>query len=93
MVLADLTNSIQDISKQLKYAMVFGSSVKHTRGQKVGLEHVLAVCLSCSLPLSFIASASTINTHTDAKHLTSGHRMKMSSQSSRIKTGSFASSV
>lgn len=40
----DFCNNIhKDISKQLKYAMVFGSSVKHTRGQKVGLEHTLAV--------------------------------------------------
>ncbi|CEQ42450.1 SPOSA6832_04253, partial [Sporobolomyces salmonicolor] len=39
----DFCNSIhKDISKQLKYAMVWGSSVKHSRGQKVGLTHELA---------------------------------------------------
>lgn len=34
---------MQDIAKQLKYAMVYGSSVKHSRGQLVGLDHQLAV--------------------------------------------------
>lgn len=39
----DFCNSIhKEISKQLKYAMVWGSSVKHSRGQKVGLTHELA---------------------------------------------------
>ncbi|GAA6040768.1 hypothetical protein NBRC10512_002898 [Rhodotorula toruloides] len=39
----DFCNAIhKDISKQLKHAMVWGTSVKHSRGQKVGLSHVLA---------------------------------------------------
>lgn len=39
----DFCNNIhKDIAKDLKYAMVFGSSVKHTRGQRVGIDHVLA---------------------------------------------------
>ncbi|KAL8283580.1 hypothetical protein RQP46_005683 [Phenoliferia psychrophenolica] len=39
----DFCNNIhKDIAKQLKYAMVFGTSVKHSRGQKVGLDHILA---------------------------------------------------
>ncbi|GAA5899175.1 hypothetical protein JCM6882_009275 [Rhodosporidiobolus microsporus] len=38
----DFANAIhKDISKQLKYAVVWGTSVKHSRGQKVGLTHVL----------------------------------------------------
>ncbi|GAA5824068.1 hypothetical protein JCM11251_001508 [Rhodosporidiobolus azoricus] len=38
----DFANAIhKDISKQLKYAVVWGTSVKHARGQKVGLTHVL----------------------------------------------------
>ncbi|CAL1701399.1 unnamed protein product [Somion occarium] len=38
----DFCNSIhKEIAKQLKYAVVWGASAKHTRGQKVGLEHVL----------------------------------------------------
>ncbi|GAA5977850.1 hypothetical protein JCM11641_006090 [Rhodosporidiobolus odoratus] len=38
----DFCNSIhKEIAKQLKYSMVWGSSVKHSRGQKVGLDHVL----------------------------------------------------
>ncbi|GAA5999107.1 uncharacterized protein JCM10292_003333 [Rhodotorula paludigena] len=32
----------KDIAKQVKYATVWGTSVKHSRGQKVGLGHVLA---------------------------------------------------
>ncbi|THV08665.1 P-loop containing nucleoside triphosphate hydrolase protein [Dendrothele bispora CBS 962.96] len=31
----------KEIAKQMKYAIVWGSSAKHSRGQKVGLEHVL----------------------------------------------------
>ncbi|PCH41271.1 nucleoside triphosphate hydrolase protein [Wolfiporia cocos MD-104 SS10] len=31
----------KEIAKQMKYAIVWGSSAKHARGQKVGLEHVL----------------------------------------------------
>jgi len=31
----------KEIAKQMKYAIVWGASAKHTRGQKVGLEHVL----------------------------------------------------
>jgi len=31
----------KEIAKQMKYAMVWGSSAKHARGQKVGLEHIL----------------------------------------------------
>jgi len=31
----------KEIAKQMKYAMVWGSSAKHARGQKVGLEHTL----------------------------------------------------
>ncbi|KAM0747284.1 P-loop containing nucleoside triphosphate hydrolase protein [Meredithblackwellia eburnea MCA 4105] len=39
----DFCNSIhKEIAKQLKYAMVYGTSVKHSRGQKVGLDHILA---------------------------------------------------
>ncbi|KAL5530417.1 RBG1 [Sanghuangporus sanghuang] len=38
----DFCNSIhKEIAKQLKYAIVWGSSAKHARGQKVGLEHIL----------------------------------------------------
>jgi len=38
----DFCSSIhKEIAKQLKYAVVWGSSAKHSRGQKVGLEHVL----------------------------------------------------
>ncbi|KAI5476395.1 GTP binding protein [Pseudohyphozyma bogoriensis] len=39
----DFCNAIhKEIAKHLKYAVVYGTSVKHTRGQKVGLDHVLA---------------------------------------------------
>ncbi|GAA6027121.1 hypothetical protein JCM8097_002407 [Rhodosporidiobolus ruineniae] len=39
----DFCNAIhKDIAKQLKSALVWGSSVKHSRGQRVGLDHVLA---------------------------------------------------
>ncbi|KAG8808294.1 hypothetical protein FRC17_004009 [Serendipita sp. 399] len=31
----------KEIAKQLKYAVVWGTSAKHSRGQKVGLDHVL----------------------------------------------------
>ncbi|PAV21195.1 developmentally regulated GTP binding 1 [Pyrrhoderma noxium] len=38
----DFCNAIhKEIAKQLKYAIVWGASAKHARGQKVGLEHVL----------------------------------------------------
>ncbi|EGN91844.1 hypothetical protein SERLA73DRAFT_148100 [Serpula lacrymans var. lacrymans S7.3] len=38
----DFCNSIhKEIAKQMKYAVVWGASAKHARGQKVGLEHVL----------------------------------------------------
>ncbi|KAI0347366.1 developmentally regulated GTP binding protein 1 [Trametopsis cervina] len=38
----DFCNSIhKEIAKQMKYAVVWGASAKHTRGQKVGLDHVL----------------------------------------------------
>ncbi|OAX43866.1 P-loop containing nucleoside triphosphate hydrolase protein [Rhizopogon vinicolor AM-OR11-026] len=38
----DFCNSIhKEIAKQMKYAVVWGSSAKHARGQKVGLDHVL----------------------------------------------------
>lgn len=38
----DFCNNIhKEISKQLKYAIVWGASAKHARGQKVGLDHVL----------------------------------------------------
>ncbi|KAF8592683.1 developmentally regulated GTP binding protein 1 [Ramaria rubella] len=38
----DFCNSIhKEIAKQLKYAVVWGASAKHSRGQKVGLDHVL----------------------------------------------------
>ncbi|KAF8528763.1 P-loop containing nucleoside triphosphate hydrolase protein [Hysterangium stoloniferum] len=38
----DFCNSIhKEIAKQLKYAIVWGASAKHARGQKVGLEHTL----------------------------------------------------
>ncbi|THH06696.1 hypothetical protein EW145_g3915 [Phellinidium pouzarii] len=38
----DFCNAIhKEIAKQLKYAIVWGSSAKHSRGQKVGLDHVL----------------------------------------------------
>jgi len=38
----DFCNAIhKEISKQMKYAIVWGSSAKHARGQKVGLDHVL----------------------------------------------------
>jgi len=31
----------KEIAKNMKYAVVWGSSAKHSRGQKVGLEHIL----------------------------------------------------
>jgi len=31
----------KEIAKQMKYAVVWGASAKHARGQKVGLDHVL----------------------------------------------------
>ncbi|KAH9943338.1 developmentally regulated GTP binding protein 1 [Epithele typhae] len=31
----------KEIAKQMKYAIVWGASAKHARGQKVGLDHVL----------------------------------------------------
>lgn len=31
----------KEIAKNFKSALVFGTSVKHSRGQKVGLDHVL----------------------------------------------------
>lgn len=38
----DFCNAIhKEIAKQMKYAIVWGSSAKHSRGQKVGLEHGL----------------------------------------------------
>ncbi|KAI0091925.1 developmentally regulated GTP binding protein 1 [Irpex rosettiformis] len=38
----DFCNSIhKEIAKQMKYAVVWGASAKHTRGQKVGLDHIL----------------------------------------------------
>ncbi|KAH9940588.1 P-loop containing nucleoside triphosphate hydrolase protein [Amylocystis lapponica] len=38
----DFCSSIhKEIAKQMKYAIVWGASAKHSRGQKVGLEHVL----------------------------------------------------
>ncbi|TNY19978.1 P-loop containing nucleoside triphosphate hydrolase protein [Rhodotorula diobovata] len=38
----DFCNSIhREIAQQVKYAIVWGTSVKHSRGQKVGLDHVL----------------------------------------------------
>ncbi|KAM5534303.1 hypothetical protein V8D89_012031 [Ganoderma adspersum] len=38
----DFCGSIhKEIAKQMKYAIVWGASAKHSRGQKVGLEHVL----------------------------------------------------
>ncbi|THH05083.1 hypothetical protein EW146_g9998 [Bondarzewia mesenterica] len=38
----DFCSSIhKEIAKQMKYAIVWGSSAKHSRGQKVGLDHIL----------------------------------------------------
>ncbi|KAF8351561.1 P-loop containing nucleoside triphosphate hydrolase protein [Amanita rubescens] len=38
----DFCNAIhKEITKQMKYAIVWGTSAKHSRGQKVGLDHVL----------------------------------------------------
>lgn len=38
----DFCNAIhKEIAKQMKYAVVWGASVKHSRGQKVGLDHIL----------------------------------------------------
>jgi ribosome-interacting GTPase 1 len=38
----DFCNSIhKEIAKQTKYAIVWGASAKHARGQKVGMEHIL----------------------------------------------------
>ena len=31
----------KEIAKQFKHAIVWGSSAKHARGQKVGLDHIL----------------------------------------------------
>ncbi|KAK4048029.1 GTP-binding protein rbg1 [Microbotryomycetes sp. JL201] len=39
----DFCNAIhKEIAKQMKYAVVYGTSAKHSRGQRVGLDHVLA---------------------------------------------------
>lgn len=38
----DFANAIhKEIAKQLKFAMVYGASSKHPRGQRVGVDHVL----------------------------------------------------
>ncbi|CAH7676609.1 P-loop containing nucleoside triphosphate hydrolase protein [Phakopsora pachyrhizi] len=38
----DFCNAIhKEISKQMKYCVVWGTSAKHARGQKVGLDHIL----------------------------------------------------
>ncbi|KAF8897426.1 developmentally regulated GTP binding protein 1 [Infundibulicybe gibba] len=38
----DFCNNIhKEIAKQMKYAIVWGASAKHSRGQKVGLDHIL----------------------------------------------------
>ncbi|KAF7790908.1 hypothetical protein EIP86_001866 [Pleurotus ostreatoroseus] len=38
----DFCNAIhKEIAKQMKYAIVWGASAKHARGQKVGLDHIL----------------------------------------------------
>ncbi|RXW21937.1 hypothetical protein EST38_g3891 [Candolleomyces aberdarensis] len=38
----DLCSAIhKEIAKQMKYAIVWGASAKHARGQKVGLDHIL----------------------------------------------------
>lgn len=38
----DFCNAIhKEIAKQMKYAVVWGASAKHSRGQKVGLDHIL----------------------------------------------------
>lgn len=38
----DFCNAIhKEIARQMKYAIVWGSSAKHAKGQKVGVEHVL----------------------------------------------------
>ncbi|KZW04456.1 P-loop containing nucleoside triphosphate hydrolase protein [Exidia glandulosa HHB12029] len=38
----DFCNALhKEIAKQLKYAIVWGASAKHQRGQKVGLDHIL----------------------------------------------------
>jgi len=38
----DFCNNIhKEIAKQMKYAIVWGASAKHARGQKVGLDHIL----------------------------------------------------
>ncbi|KAH7920802.1 P-loop containing nucleoside triphosphate hydrolase protein [Leucogyrophana mollusca] len=38
----DFCNAIhKEIAKQMKYAIVWGASAKHSRGQKVGLDHIL----------------------------------------------------
>jgi len=31
----------REIAKQTRYVIVYGTSAKHSRGQKVGLEHIL----------------------------------------------------
>ena len=41
----------KEIAKQMKYAIVWGASAKHSRGQKVGLEHVLEDEDGASFPL------------------------------------------
>ena len=47
----DFCNAIhKEIAKQMKYAIVWGASAKHSRGQKVGLEHVLEDEDGTSLP-------------------------------------------
>ncbi|KAG1755811.1 P-loop containing nucleoside triphosphate hydrolase protein [Suillus lakei] len=63
----DFCNAIhKEIAKQMKYAVVWGASAKHSRGQKVGLDHILededgkifilsACAISSGLPVVHIA--------------------------------------
>ena len=54
----DFCNAIhKEIAKQMKYAIVWGASAKHARGQKVGLEHVLEDEDGMFFPFAFSHSA------------------------------------
>jgi hypothetical protein len=73
-------SSYRSIKQDFKSALVFGTSVKHSRGQHVGLDHVLAdedlitivrpVLLSshCSTPPADRAPSDLLNSTSDRRH-------------------------
>ncbi|KAH9938558.1 P-loop containing nucleoside triphosphate hydrolase protein [Fomitopsis serialis] len=57
----DFCNAIhKEIAKQMKYAIVWGASAKHTRGQKVGVEHVWKTRMvrPCCVPIAHLLTLS-----------------------------------